>query len=61
MEQSRVENVNLTAEKQKLEERVKELESEISSLQANKAEGAASSNPESAKQIADQAATIVCN
>ncbi|KAF9452906.1 hypothetical protein P691DRAFT_659626 [Macrolepiota fuliginosa MF-IS2] len=60
MEKSRVENVNLTAEKQKLEERVKELETEIGTLQASKAtlEGAAANDGEATKQIADQTTTI---
>lgn len=56
-----MENVNITAEKQKLEERVKELESEISVLHAHKTEGAVSNNAEATKQIADQAAIIVSN
>lgn len=56
-----MENVNLTTEKQKLEERVKELESEISALHANKTEDTVSSNAEATKQIADQATTIVGN
>lgn len=60
MEKSRVENVNLTAEKQKLEERVKALETEISALQAAKGgPEAAANSAETTKQIADQATTIV--
>jgi nucleoprotein TPR len=56
-----LENVKITEEKQKLESRVKELEAEIGSLQAGKtaSEGAAVGHAESAKQIAEQAATIV--
>ncbi|KXN81784.1 Nucleoprotein TPR [Leucoagaricus sp. SymC.cos] len=61
MEQSRLENVNLTGEKQKLEERVKELEAEISALQASKAtsETTAAGNAVAAKENAEQAATII--
>lgn len=59
MEKARVENADLTSEKEKLEVRVKELEGEITSLQAAKEEVPAE-NADMAKQAAEQAATIVC-
>jgi hypothetical protein len=58
MERARVETAELTSGKEKLEERVKELEAEITTLQAAK-EGVPAENPDVAKQVAEQAATIV--
>ncbi|XP_006462514.1 hypothetical protein AGABI2DRAFT_71914 [Agaricus bisporus var. bisporus H97] len=55
---ARVENADLTSEKEKLEERVKVLEGEITSLQAAKEEIPAE-NADMAKQAAEQAATIL--